>query len=194
MKYHTKVPIFTKIKTVVTKKTQIGLINNIKKKILGGKSTLENTEDIEDERSDEETECLDEMPKTVIVSSVEEDNVIHKFHKWLQTTDGGKKLKYQADKHRNLVMQAVCHNPDIAIDYRNLVNIKFLNSWVEKLKEEGKLLGTIKTYLGSIAWFYRFCIIDEDVNLLDVKVVNRMKETIMSWSKVLWKGIQIKKT
>ena len=47
------------------------------------------------------------MPKTAIVSSGEEDNVIYKFYTWLQTTDGGEKSKRQADKHRNLAMQAV---------------------------------------------------------------------------------------
>ena len=49
-------------------------------------------------------------------------------------------------------MQAVHRNPDIIIDYRNLVCRKFLVSWVEKLKEKGKLLGTIKTYLGFIVF------------------------------------------
>ena len=90
-------------------------------------------------------------------------------------------------------MQVVHHNPDIIIDYRNLVCRKFLISWVENLKEKGKLLGTTNTYFGSITWFYCVCIIDEDFNLLDVKAANRMKETIMLWSRVLWRGIQIKK-
>ena len=89
-------------------------------------------------------------------------------------------------------MGIVRWNPDKSISYKHLGNRDFLIGWMNKLLCDGKRTGTIKTYLGSISHFLRYCTIKEN-NIVTNERVNRMKEIIKTWNSNLFKSIQLRK-
>ena len=134
----------------------------------------------------------DEYPDKFFVSSFTEDALMDDFVIWLQTIDSGKNSLCQSKKHQGVLMGIVRWNPDKSISYKNLGDRNFLNGWVSKLLCDAKRAGTIKTYLGSISQFLRFCTIKEN-NIVTSERVNRMKEIIKTWNSNLFKSIQLRK-
>ena len=150
--------------------------------------------DIDDVRKSDfdEVDVEDEYPDKFFVSSFNEDALMDDFVIWLQTIDSGKNSLCQSKKHKGVLMGIVRWNPDKSISYKNLDDRNFLNGWMSKLLCDGKRAGTIKTYLGSISQFLRFCTIKEN-NIVTSERVNRMKEIIKTWNSNLFKSIQLRK-
>ena len=126
-------------------------------------------------------------------SSSEEDRVISSFVDWLQAIDGTGKALRTALKHGSVLQNMLRFDPDIKISYLNIFCRKFLNKWVGHSNEQQKKLGTIKTYLGSVKHFYRFALLNNEVETLPPFPLDRMQTLeamIGQWNKNLWKSIK----
>ena len=131
------------------------------------------------------------------VSSSEEDRVINSFVDWLQIIDVTGKALCTALKHVSVLQNMLRFDPDIKIGYLNLFCQKFLNRWVLHSNEQQRKPGTIKTYLGSVKHFYRFALLNNEVETLPPFPLDRIQtlETMIGeWNKTLWRSIQKSKS
>lgn len=95
----------------------------------------------------------EDMDINIILSSQEENKMMHHFGVWLMSPDGGCKNMRSANQHRNVVMSVVRYLDPKRKDYEKGFSRNDLNLWVTEFENRGKKLCTIKTCLSSIKQF-----------------------------------------
>lgn len=70
-----------------------------------------------------------------------------------------------------------------------MINREFLSRWIDSY--DGKP-GTVKTYLGAVQLFFKFCVLQKE-NLLDIESIKKTEYLIKQWKRNLWKNVQREK-
>ena len=102
--------------------------------------------DIDDDDNDEDTE------EPEIQLSEDISKLLNGFRYHLESIDGGLKKEETAVHHHNVIKRII----SVLGKVSELWNKERLNKWVSDLRREKRKAGTIKTYLGTIAFFLHY--------------------------------------
>ena len=107
--------------------------------------------------------------------------VVDNFTEHLQTMDGGIKNLPTALSHRSVILRMISNLGGI----QNLWNRKVLNTWCKKFfSDQGRKPGTLRAYLGSIAFFYDYAIDQKPECLLgSIEEIKSMVPVMKNWGK-----------
>ena len=157
-----------------------------------GEENIEEDQKLDEEKQEEvDSEDID---VNVILTTEEEDKMMHEFGCWLMSPDGVLKNMRSANQHGNVVMNILHSIDNIGKDYSKLFCRQELNAWVSHFENKGGKTGTIKTYLNSVQQFYDYVAVlgHPSVNVKPSDIQN-MKILVSRWCRNYRKKIQIHK-
>ena len=110
------------------------------------------------------------------------ETILKTFQTWLQGIDGGRREVRTAKQYASQIYAIISAVDPVHLDAASIMDKKILrDKWLSELEKKRKP-GTCKAYLGALAKFLRFLIVEKpDKMVLCAETVGEIREQVTEW-------------